>query len=122
MVRQVSSFARTGVFDWLVQRVTAVIVAIYSVVLVAYLLLQPELTYQQWSGLFSRTWIQVFTLMTVIATCAHAWIGMWTIGTDYLRVHTIGERADALRLTYQLGCLLVLVIYLIWGIKILWGN
>lgn len=122
MVTQVTSFTRNGVSDWLVQRVTAVIVAIYSVVLVAYLLFQPAVTYQQWSDLFSQTWMQVFTLMTLLATCAHAWIGMWTVGTDYLRVHTVGESANALRFIFQLGCMLVFVVYLIWGIKILWGN
>ena len=122
MVTQVTSFTRNGVSDWLVQRITAVVVAIYSVVLVAYLLFQPAVTYQQWSDLFSQTWMQVFTLMTLLATCAHAWIGMWTVGTDYLRVHTVGESANALRFIFQLGCILVLVVYLIWGIKILWGN
>ena len=122
MVTQVTSFTRNGVSDWLVQRITAVVVAIYTVVLVAYLLFQPAVTYQQWSDLFSQTWMQVFTLMTLLATCAHAWIGMWTVGTDYLRVHTVGESDNALRFIFQLGCMLVFVVYLIWGIKILWGN
>jgi len=122
MVTQVTSFSRNGVSDWLVQRITAVVVAIYSVVLVGYLLLQPEVTYQEWSALFSQTWMQVFTLITLLATCAHAWIGMWTAGTDYLQVHTTGESANTLRFIYQIVCMLVLVVYLIWGVKILWGN
>lgn len=122
MATQVTSFSRNGVSDWLVQRITAVIVAVYSVVLVSYLLFQPEVTYQQWSELFSHTWMQVFTLITLLATCAHAWIGMWTLGTDYLRVHTIGDSADTLRFIYQLVCILVLVVYLFWGISILWGS
>ena len=122
MVTQVTSFSRNGVSDWLVQRITAVVVAVYSLVLVGYLAYQSGVTYQQWSDLFSQTWMQVFTLITLLATCAHAWIGMWTAGTDYLRVHTTGESADTLRFIYQITCMLVLVVYLIWGVKILWGN
>jgi succinate dehydrogenase membrane anchor subunit len=122
MVTQVTSLGRNGVSDWLVQRITAVLLATYTLVLVGYLASLPEVTYRQWTGLFSHTWMQVFTLVTLLATCAHAWIGMWTLGTDYLRVRTTGKNANTMRFIYQLGCMLVLVTYLLWGVKILWGN
>ena len=122
MVTQVASLSRNGMADWLVQRVTAVILAAYTVVLVGVVALNPDLGYEGWRGLFSTTWMQVFTLLALISTCAHAWIGMWTIGTDYLREHTMGEGANTIRLIYQMGCAIILVVYLIWGIKILWGN
>lgn len=121
MVTQVTSFSRNGVSDWLVQRVTAWILTIYTLVLLGWLLWQPEISYQEWRGLFSQTWMQVFTILALIATCAHAWIGMWTVGTDYIRVHLIGEGADRLRFIYQIFIILSLVVYLIWGIQIFWG-
>jgi succinate dehydrogenase / fumarate reductase membrane anchor subunit len=122
MVTQATSFSRNGVADWIVQRVTAYILAAYTVVLVGYILLSGEMDFAAWRALFDQTWMQVFTLLALLSTCAHAWIGMWTIGTDYIREHYFGGGADAIRLLYQVGCVLVIAIYLIWGVKILWGN
>jgi succinate dehydrogenase / fumarate reductase membrane anchor subunit len=122
MVTQVTSFSRNGVSDWIVQRVTAYILAAYTVVLLGCILLQGEMTYASWRGLFDATLMQVFTLLAVASIAAHAWIGMWTIGTDYIREHYFGVRANAIRLLYQVGCILVIACYLIWAIKILWGN
>ncbi len=122
MVSQITSFSRNGVSDWLVQRVTAIILAVYTVVVVAILLFEPQLGYAQWRALFSATWMQIFTLITLLSTCAHAWIGMWTAGTDYLRPHALGPGANGLRLVYQVSCSMILLVYMIWGIKILWGN
>jgi succinate dehydrogenase / fumarate reductase membrane anchor subunit len=122
MVTQVTSFSRNGVADWLVQRVTAYILAVYVLVLVGYVLLHRELDYAGWHTLFAATWMQVATLLALISACAHAWIGMWTIGTDYIREHYFGGGADGIRLLYQVGCVLLLACYLIWGVKILWGN
>jgi succinate dehydrogenase / fumarate reductase, membrane anchor subunit len=122
MVTQITSLSRSGVSDWLIQRVTAVILAVYTVVLLAWVLMQGEVTYAAWRALFSSTWMQVFTLVALIATCAHGWIGVWTVGSDYLRVRTLGASGDTLRFVYQIGCSLVLLVYLVWGIKILWGN
>jgi len=80
------------------------------------------LTFEVWSTLFDQTWMQLATLVTLLATCAHAWIGMWTVGTDYLRSRTMGAGGDRLRGLYQVVCGLLLVAYVLWGIKILWGN
>lgn len=121
MVSQIISFSRNGVADWLVQRVTAWILTFYTLLLVGYVLLQPEVTYDGWRALFGSTWMQVFSILALICTCAHGWIGMWTVGTDYIRDHLMGEKAEALRFIYQIVCILTLVIYLIWGIQILWG-
>ncbi len=122
MVTQVTSYSRNGVSDWLVQRATAWVLTIYTIILLGYVLFQPEITYQGWHAFFSQTWMQVLTIIALISTCAHAWIGMWTVGTDYIRVHLIGERADSIRFIYQIIIILTLAVYLIWGVQILWGN
>ena len=122
MVTQVTSFSRNGLSDFIIQRVTAVVLAAYTVVLVGIVLLQSEMTYTGWQELFSQTWMQVFTLLAILSSCAHAWIGMWTFGTDYIREHYFGPGADGIRLTYQMFCVLLLVVYVIWSVKILWGN
>jgi len=121
MVTQVTSFSRSGLSDWVVQRVTAVILATYTVVVVGFLLINGDVSYTQWRGLFNQTWMQIFTLLAVISTCAHAWVGMWTIGTDYIRQHYFGNAADAIRFVYQVFCIITLLVYLIWSVTILWG-
>ena len=123
MVTQCTSLiSRSGVSDWLIQRVSAIVVALYTIMLLGWMLLAGEVTYAIWRELFSSTWMQVFTLITLLATCLHAWIGMWTIGSDYLRTRTLGEGADTLRYVYQIACILILLIYFFWGVKILWGS
>jgi succinate dehydrogenase / fumarate reductase membrane anchor subunit len=122
MVTQVTSFSRNGLSDWVIQRVTAVILAAYTVALVGIVLLQGEMSHADWQALFSQTWMQVFTLLAILSTCSHAWIGMWTFGTDYIREHYFGPNADGIRLVYQVGCVLLLAVYLIWSVKILWGS
>ncbi len=121
MVTNVTSFGRSGLYDWLIQRITAVVLAVYFVCLLGYLILNPDLDYQQWQGLFSATWMRIASLMALMALCAHAWIGMWTISTDYLTSDMLGGKATLVRFFFQAACVVLMFIYLVWGIQILWG-
>ena len=114
--------SRNGVSDWLVQRVTALILAACSVSLALWLLCTPSLTYDAWRALFDSTWVQLVALIGLVAACAHAWVGLWTCGSDYLSNHLLGRHAVILRGVYQAASMLILVLYLLWGINILWGN
>jgi succinate dehydrogenase / fumarate reductase membrane anchor subunit len=122
MITQVTSFSRNGLSDWIIQRVTAVILATYTVALLGIVLIQGDMSHADWLTLFSQTWMQIFTLLAALSTAAHAWMGMWTFGTDYIREHYFGAGADGIRLVYQVGCVLLLMVYVIWTVKILWGN
>jgi len=122
MLTQATSFSRSGVSDWIIQRVSAVILAIYTLFVLAYLVTHPGMGYQEWRSLFDQNWMRVFTVLALASTCAHAWIGMWTIGTDYIREHYFGASANGVRFVYQVVCILILLTYLIWGVQILWGN
>ena len=121
MVTKVTNLGRSGLFDWLLQRFSAVILAAYSLCILAIFLLRPDMDYQQWSAIFASNLMRGFSLITLLALCAHAWIGMWTISTDYLTSLQFGERATLFRLVFQAGCALLTGVYLIWGIQILWG-
>lgn len=121
MVTNVTSFGRSGLYDWLIQRITAVVLAVYLVTLLGYLILTPDLDYQQWQELFSATWMRIASLMALMALCAHAWIGMWTISTDYLTSDMLGGKATLIRFLFQAACVVLMFIYLVWGIQILWG-
>ncbi|TGD75218.1 succinate dehydrogenase, hydrophobic membrane anchor protein [Mangrovimicrobium sediminis] len=119
MVRAVTSFGRSGLSDWLLQRVTAVILVAYFLCIGASLL--GGVSYAEWKSMFEGTAMRIFTLLAVLSLAAHAWIGMWSVGTDYLTERLMGKTGNVLRLAYQIGCGLVIFVYVIWTIQILWG-
>ncbi len=121
MVTAVTSFGRSGLYDWLFQRVTAVVMAAYVVFIVAYIVMHPGLTFTQWSGLFDSLWIRVFSLLTLVSIIIHAWIGLWVVLTDYLTTYLLGGKATVLRVLTQIVLALVAVYYTVWGIEIIWG-
>ncbi|MFQ3330485.1 succinate dehydrogenase, hydrophobic membrane anchor protein [Candidatus Njordibacter sp. Uisw_039] len=114
MVTTVTSFGRSGLSDWLVQRVSALILAVYSVFMVVYLLVNPQLDFAQWHALFSMTSMRIFSLMALLSLGAHCWIGLWSISTDYLKPFT-------LRFVFQMVVGLLMFIYTVWGVQLLWG-
>ncbi|MFC3282374.1 succinate dehydrogenase, hydrophobic membrane anchor protein [Litchfieldella rifensis] len=114
MVTNITNFGRSGLSDWLIQRVSAIILALYTLFLVGYLLLNPGLDYAAWSGLFEQTWMRIFSLLAFVSIAAHAWIGLWTVVTDYLR-------STSVRLTVQTIIILAIFVFLVWGVQVLWG-
>jgi succinate dehydrogenase / fumarate reductase, membrane anchor subunit len=121
MVRNVTSFGRSGVSDWVVQRASAVILGVYFVGLLGFMLLTPDLGYAEWQALFSATWMRIASLAALLALCAHAWIGMWTVFTDYLTEYMLGPKGTVLRFVFQAASVLLIFVYLVWGVQILWG-
>lgn len=114
MVASVTNLGRSGVYDWLIQRVSAVVLAAYTVFMIGFLLFNPDLTYAQWSGLFDSTLMRIFSLLTLLSFGAHAWIGLWTVSTDYIK-------PAGTRFLFQAACGLVMFAYVVWGVQILWG-
>jgi succinate dehydrogenase / fumarate reductase, membrane anchor subunit len=105
--------AHYGLRDWLAQRITAVIMAVYSVIAVFVLLTGKPITYSVWRDLFAQGWMRVATLLFAASLAWHAWVGMRDILMDYIK-------PDGLRLSLQVGTLLVIAAYLGWAIQILW--
>jgi succinate dehydrogenase / fumarate reductase membrane anchor subunit len=121
MVTSVTSFGRSGLYDWLIQRVGAVVMAAYVIFLAVYIALNPDLTYEQWSALFGQLWVRVFSFVTLLSFISHAWIGLWAVLTDYLTERMMGSKATVLRIFAQMLLGGVAITYLVWGIEILWG-
>lgn len=121
MVTSVTNFGRTGVQDHVIQRVSAVVLLAYVVFLVGYVVMAEDLTYLQWRGLFAQTWMRYFSLAALVSLVAHAWVGMWTIGTDYLTRFALGAAATIVRLLYNLFCMAVFALYFVWCVQILWS-
>tara|TARA_B110000503_G_C6978649_1_gene342274 strand:+ start:381 stop:740 length:360 start_codon:yes stop_codon:yes gene_type:complete len=119
MVTQITSFSRSGLSDWLLQRVTALILLAYFLWIGAHLVVGVD--YTTWQGLFETTGMRIFTLLAALSLVSHAWIGLWSVYTDYLTERMLGPRGNLLRLAVQLGTVLVLFVMVIWVIQILWG-
>ena len=119
MVTQISSFGRNGLSDWLIQRVS-------SLILLAYFLfigvqIANGIDYTSWRELHDSTAMKVFTLLTIAAYVSHAWIGLWTVFTDYLTEYMLGPIGNVVRPVLQFVVVLALVVYAIWVIQVIWG-
>lgn len=121
MVNDVTNFGRFGLWDWIMQRFTSVVLAAYTFFILGSFIMYPDMDYQQWYALFESRVMRVFSLISLGALCAHSGVGLWTVATDYLTSLQFGKAATPVRLLFQAGCILLIFVYLIWGIQILWG-
>lgn len=113
MVESVFSLTRSGLRDWLIQRITAVILGAYTLFILGFLIAHPDLQFTKWHELFGCQWVRIFTLLALLSLVWHGWIGVWTIFTDYVKLVW-------LRLILNTLMILFLIVYLVWGIAILW--
>lgn len=120
MVTQVLSLSRSGLADFVIQRVTAVILAAYTFCVLGFFLSAEQVSHATLGAFFWSAPMQIFSTLAILSTIAHGWIGMWTIGTDYLRPAHIGSLATAIRFVYQLACLLAIFVYLVWALRLIW--
>ena len=119
MVTAITSMGRSGLYDWLMQRVTAVILLAYFL-LVGWVLI-GGVDYAAWKDLYSQTWMRVFSLMALLSLGMHAWIGLWSVFSDYLTERLMGTTGNVLRFVAQAVCAIIMFTYVVWGIQILWG-
>jgi succinate dehydrogenase / fumarate reductase, membrane anchor subunit len=120
MVRNVTSLSRSGLSDFVIQRVSAVVLLVYTLCVTGFLVANPGIGYDALLAYFTHPAMQAFSTLSVLAIAAHAWIGMWTVATDYIRAHYFGAYATVFRVSFELVCLLMLFVYVVWGIDIIW--
>ena len=118
MVTQVLSLTRSGLSDFVVQRVTAVILTLYTFVVVGFFILN-DVNHVSLVAFFGSFPMKMASVLAIFATVGHAWVGLWTIGTDYLRPAHVGSMATVIRFGYQVLCLLAMFAYLVWGINLI---
>ncbi|MFN3791533.1 succinate dehydrogenase, hydrophobic membrane anchor protein [Massilia sp.] len=106
--------AHYGVKDWLAQRVTAIVMAVFTVVLLVAFLTGQNFTYEGWAGLFARQWFKLFALVTFLGLFYHAWVGVRDIWMDYVK-------SAGLRLILQLATIFWLLACAAWTVQILWS-
>jgi succinate dehydrogenase / fumarate reductase membrane anchor subunit len=119
MVTAVTTMGRSGLYDWLFQRISAVILLAYFI-LVSLVLLKG-VDYASWTALYAQTWMRVFSLMALLSLGVHAWIGLWSVFSDYFTERLMGQVGNVLRFLLQVISGVVMFTYVVWGIQILWG-
>ena len=106
--------SHTGTGNWLVQRATALLLALAVPVLLVYLLAALPLDFAGWQGLFAPLWSRVLLMLSAIALAMHAWVGMHDIFMDY--IHPVG-----MRLALTLAVVVILASSVVWLAAVLFG-
>jgi succinate dehydrogenase / fumarate reductase membrane anchor subunit len=114
MVKRTVVGAHYGLRSWVVQRVTAGVIAAYVVYLLIVLSLQPALDFITWRSVFTHTWMRVPTFVCLVAIFLHAWVGVRDILMDYVKSTT-------LRLVLLVAVAVALIAYTAWTVQILWS-
>nr|WP_315430993.1 succinate dehydrogenase, hydrophobic membrane anchor protein [uncultured Albidiferax sp.] len=113
--KRVVTGAHYGLRDWLAQRVTAGIMALFTVVVLAQLLLaKGPIGYDIWAGIFAAQWMKIVTFTVIVALLYHVWVGMRDVWMDYV------TSMVWLRLLLQIFTLVWLVGCAGWAIQVLW--
>jgi succinate dehydrogenase / fumarate reductase membrane anchor subunit len=105
--------AHYGLKEWIIQRITAIVMVVFTIVLLVDYCITGSSTYEGWAGLFSNQFIKLLTLVTFISLFYHAWIGIRDIWMDYIKPLSI-------RLTLQVLSVLYLVACTAYAVQILW--
>ena len=108
--------AHYGLRDWLSQRVTAGLMAIFTLVVLAQVIFsRGPIGYDKWAGIFSSQWMKVLTFAVIVALIWHAWVGMRNVWMDYIKSVGIRMTLQALTLAWLVGCAG-------WAFQVLWRT
>ncbi|MDH6155584.1 succinate dehydrogenase / fumarate reductase membrane anchor subunit [Polynucleobacter sphagniphilus] len=105
--------AHYGLKEWIIQRITAVVMVVFTIVLLVDYCITGSATYEGWASLFSNQFMKLLTLLALFSLFYHAWIGVRDIWMDYIKPVSI-------RLTLQALTVLYLVACAAYAVQILW--
>ncbi|MCB2000149.1 MAG: succinate dehydrogenase, hydrophobic membrane anchor protein [Burkholderiaceae bacterium] len=112
--RRIVVGAHYGLRDWLSQRITAALMAIFTAIVLVQVLTTPgELGYHQWAGIFAAQWMKVLTFVVIVALLYHVWVGMRDIWMDYVKSVSVRLVLQVFSLVWLVGCAG-------WAIQVLW--
>ena len=105
--------AHYGLRDWLSQRVTALLMALFTLVLLVQVLFGGKLGYERWSAIFSSQWMKVLTFVVVVSLLIHVWVGMRDIWMDYVKPVGVKLLLQVFTIVWLVGCAG-------WAVQVLW--
>ena len=113
MVKRIVVGAHYGLKDWIIQRATAILMAIYTVIFLVVLTVMGPNSFETWRGIFANGFMKFATFLFFLSLFYHAWIGIRDIWMDYIK-------PDGLRLLLMIATAAALVGYAGWAMQILW--
>jgi succinate dehydrogenase / fumarate reductase membrane anchor subunit len=106
--------AHYGLRDWLAQRVTAALMALFTLIVLAQVIFSKgPMGYYQWAGIFSSQWMKTLTFTIILALLYHVWVGMRDIWMDYIKPVGIRLSLQVFSIVWLVGCAG-------WAIQVLW--
>jgi len=111
--RRIVVGAHYGLRDWMAQRATSMLMAIFTVVVVAQVLFGGPLDYYRWAAIFSAQWMKVLTFVVIVSLLYHVWVGMRDIWMDYVKPVVVRLALDVATIVWLVGCAG-------WAIQVLW--
>ncbi|WP_294771090.1 succinate dehydrogenase, hydrophobic membrane anchor protein [uncultured Rhodoferax sp.] len=106
--------AHYGLRDWLAQRVTAVLMALFTLVVLAQVIFSSgPIGYDKWAGIFASQWMKVLTFSVIVAMLYHVWVGVRDIWMDYIKPVSIRLSLQVFSIVWLVGCAG-------WAIQVLW--
>lgn len=103
----------SGLSAWLVQRLSAVYLMFFTLLVFAWVINEPTVTFSIWHALFAHPVVAIATAMFILALLLHIWVGVRDVILDYA-----GHFA-ALRLTLLALLGAWLIVLGIWSATIL---
>jgi succinate dehydrogenase / fumarate reductase membrane anchor subunit len=111
--KRIVTGAHYGLRDWMAQRVTALLMALFTVVLLAQVIFGGPLDYYRWAGIFSQQWMKVITFVVILALHYHVWVGVRDIFMDYIKPVGVRLCLHVFAIVWLVGCAG-------WATQVLW--
>ncbi len=112
---------------WYLQRFSSILILIYVIYIAYFILGFEQISYITWIQFVDTYLFKISTSLTFLIILIHSYIGLWTVGTDYLTPRTLGflsmnlsEIANSSRLIYNVffTCMgitsYIYLLFLIW--------
>ena len=105
--------AHYGLRDWLAQRITSILMALFTIAVVVRVLLGGKLDYYRWSAIFAPQWMKLLTFVAIVSLLYHVWVGMRDIWMDYVKPVAVRLVLEVATIAWLVGCAG-------WAIQVLW--
>ena len=103
-----------GKLGWIAVRISAVAVLQCVFLIMGFWLLGDTLTFADWHGFLTTDMVQLSIGVALVGVLVHAWIGVWTVLTDYVKCSIMQKSLEFIFAVILLACL-------VWGLRLIGG-